>query len=431
MQRHAESAVPIPESPASLPTPRIPERFHALDGLRALAMLLGIYLHGAVSFMTGMPRGIWPVQDPHAHRGFDVAFLYIHAFRMPLFIMLAGFFGRMVYQKLGGRGFLRQRFVRLIIPLGVGLAVCLPIMHALYLQGGGLFGPPPREIVFGDLRLEFPPTLTKHGPALFHLWFIYNLALLCLLATGVRVLADRVLSSAALDRVDGAMRWLVGSGWGAPALALITLPLFYQMRTWTIDTPPTLVPDPKMLLFYGLFFGFGWLLQRQPQLLAGLERRAGRQVLLGSVLLFPLLLVLMGLWGQTQGQGPALLKLAGLGTHSLLSWWLVLGFTGLALRYLRRPNAVMRYLSDGAYWMYLAHLPLIVWLQVLVAPWDMPGLVKFLLVTHLTIALLLPSYEYLVRYTFIGRVLNGPKVRRARKVSGSVGLEQGREGAVG
>ncbi|WNG24746.1 acyltransferase family protein [Cystobacter fuscus] len=144
---------------------------------------------------------------------------------------------------------------------------------------------------------------------------------------------------------------------------------------------------------YGLFFGFGWLLQRQPEPLSGLQRRAGRQVLLASVLLFPLLLGVMGRWAPTQGQGPFTLKLLGDSLHSLITWALVLGFTGLALRYLNRPSPVMRYLSDGAYWMHLAHLPLVTWLQVLFAPLHLPALVKFLLVCHLAILLLLPSYE--------------------------------------
>jgi peptidoglycan/LPS O-acetylase OafA/YrhL len=409
--RSGSEHITLISTPPSLPTP---ERFHALDALRALAMLLGIYLHGALSFMVGLPRGVWPVQDIHRHNGFDVMFLYIHTFRMPLFFMLAGFFGRMVYQRIGGKDFLRQRFVRLGIPLVVGLAVFLPIMHVLYLQGATLFGPPPREIVFEGLRMNHPPTFSNRGPLLFHLWFIYTLLLVCLLATGARVLAGRVLSSATLGRVDGAMRWLVGSVWGVPVLALITLPVLSLMHSLTIDTPTTFIPEPRVLLFYGLFFGFGWLLQRQPALLSGLERRAGRQVLLVSALLFPLLLGVAGRWAQTQGQGPFVLKLLGFSIHSLITWALVLGFTGLALRHLNRPSPVMRYLADGAYWMYLAHLPLLAWLQLLFARLDMPALVKFLIVCHLAVLLLLPAYEYLVRYTIIGRVLNGPRSRKAK-----------------
>ena len=43
--------------------------------------------------------------------------------------------------------------------------------------------------------------------------------------------------------------------------------------------------------------------------------------------------------------------------------------------------------------------------------WPLPGLVKCLLVTVATMAVLLASYEWCVRYTFIGAVLNGRKYR--------------------
>ncbi|WP_395844409.1 hypothetical protein [Archangium violaceum] len=43
----------------------------------ALAMLLGIYLHGAMSFMTVLSRGFWPAQDIHRHGGFDVMVLVL------------------------------------------------------------------------------------------------------------------------------------------------------------------------------------------------------------------------------------------------------------------------------------------------------------------------------------------------------------------
>jgi glucans biosynthesis protein C len=412
MQSPVQSEAPLVAAP---PAPPPAERFHALDGLRALAMLLGIYLHAALSFIPDFPAGVCPARDIHPHGGFGVLFLYIHAFRMPLFFLLAGFLGRMLHQRLGGREFLRHRFVRLVIPLVVGMAVFLPLMYVLYLHGNDI--PDNSQAggsdVWGVPGVTYPPLFSEHGPLLMHLWFLYYLMLLSLLAVGVRVLAGRVLSSAALGRVDGAMRWLVGSGWGVPVLGLLTLPLFHQMREWTIDTALTLVPDPKMLLFYGLFYGFGWLLHRQPGLLSGLERGAGRQVLLASFLLFPLLLVLMGRWLEAGRQGPALLKLAGLGLHSLITWGLVLGFTGLALRYLTRPRVTMRYLADGAYWMYLIHLPLVIFLQILFAEVDLPALVKFLLITKLALVLMLPSYEYLVRYTVIGRVLNGQRARKA------------------
>src|SRR5688572_9662269 len=60
------------------------ERYHALDGVRAGAMLLGISIHAVVSFMINVPVD-WPVRDARRNIGFDVLAGWLHSFRMPLF----------------------------------------------------------------------------------------------------------------------------------------------------------------------------------------------------------------------------------------------------------------------------------------------------------------------------------------------------------
>ena len=48
----------------ALPAAAATEHYDALDALRAAAMLLGVVLHGAISYMTcRMPRLLWPVRS--------------------------------------------------------------------------------------------------------------------------------------------------------------------------------------------------------------------------------------------------------------------------------------------------------------------------------------------------------------------------------
>jgi len=55
--------------------------------------------------------------------------------------------------------------------------------------------------------------------------------------------------------------------------------------------------------------------------------------------------------------------------------------------------------------------PLVIALQVLVMRWQLPSLVKFLAICVVTYGLLLVSYEFAVRYTVVGTMLNGKKLR--------------------
>jgi peptidoglycan/LPS O-acetylase OafA/YrhL len=71
----------------------------------------------------------------------------------------------------------------------------------------------------------------------------------------------------------------------------------------------------------------------------------------------------------------------------------------------------VRYLSDASYWMYVVHLPLVMAAQWWVRDWDVPAIPKFVLVCMGISAVLLASYRALVRYTPIGTMLNGRRIR--------------------
>jgi hypothetical protein len=61
-----------------------PPHIPAFDALRGLAMLLGVVLHAAVSYMPHrMPNLLWAVHDSATSPVLDWVFWAIHSFRMP------------------------------------------------------------------------------------------------------------------------------------------------------------------------------------------------------------------------------------------------------------------------------------------------------------------------------------------------------------
>src|SRR5262249_25552570 len=76
----------------------------AIDALRGGAMLLGIVLHAAISYMPSrMPGLAWGVYEQETNWVFDVVFWWIHGFRLPLFFLIAGFFTGQAYESRGPR----------------------------------------------------------------------------------------------------------------------------------------------------------------------------------------------------------------------------------------------------------------------------------------------------------------------------------------
>ena len=70
-------------------------------------------------------------------------------------------------------------------------------------------------------------------------------------------------------------------------------------------------------------------------------------------------------------------------------------------------------MSDASYWLYIAHLPLVVLGQMLMVGWQVNVHVKYVLICAVVVGLLLATYHLGVRYTAIGTMLNGPRVRRS------------------
>lgn len=412
-------AIETAAAPSAFPAPALAvaptvsaaslERYHALDGVRAGAMLLGISIHAVVSFMVNAPVD-WPVRDVRRNIGFDVLAGWLHSFRMPLFFLVAGFFAHLLLQRRGTRGFVRHRLVRIGLPLVLGLASVVPLIAVVSVYAAANAGLlPAHSDGFGAVVEHFRSGQFFRTLNTVHLWFLYYLLAfygiaLALVAMGRLFSLGRWFAAG-----DVAMRKLVGSPWKALVLAVPTALALCLMQSPSFDNPVSFAYQPRLLLAYGIFFGFGWWLHRQPELLAELRRGAGRQLLLGLLLVFPLYLVLALKHIEARGAPGAWLKPAMMSAHALSTWLTVLGALGLALRYLGQPRPFVRYLADSSYWLYLIHPPLVIGLQLQFARVELPAGIKFLAIHLLAVPLMLLSYQLLVRETLIGRVLNGPR----------------------
>ena len=102
------------------------ERLHSLDAVRAFALMMGVALHASMSFIPGMLPGIWATVDAAPSTALGQLFFVTHIFRMSLFFVIAGFFGRLLYMRAGARGFWINRLKRIAVPLIIGWCVLFP-----------------------------------------------------------------------------------------------------------------------------------------------------------------------------------------------------------------------------------------------------------------------------------------------------------------
>lgn len=532
MQEHIsiESTESVNENSTQADTRR-----HDLDALRAFAMLLGIVLHGAMSFIPG-GGVLWGVQDSHADPLYGVLLASIHGWRMALFFLVSGFFTAMLWKKRGLRALLIHRFKRIFLPLLLSMVTVIPTMWIVsdylrsqgsaaafaspdgefsdaepsgsqsessnvnvwaavatddqaalkvYLDQGGdvlakdPYGSTPLHVacLFGRggtaellldadadlevlnddgkrpqdlLELDWATTASiaqmvqlpldqeevragreeiaraidektgravktalKAGnqtageatlfaslfefPVFFHLWFLW---FLCLYVGGFALIVKFVRASHVPAIPD---KWLLSRLrylWLIPFAAAAQYFMARAQYAYGPDTSVGLLPLPAVFAYYAIFFGYGAVYFGASDAEVVVGRGFVGKLAIAILILFP---VGLGLQGPDSVGGRILFAVM----QTSYAWVMSFGMIGLFHRFCRVPRFWLRYLSDSSYWLYLVHIPLLMVFQFLVRDWLVPSFVKLSLVCTATTALLLLSYQFCVRDTWVGLLLNG------------------------
>jgi hypothetical protein len=77
--------------------------------------------------------------------------------------------------------------------------------------------------------------------------------------------------------------------------------------------------------------------------------------------------------------------------------------------------------ADSSYWLYLAHMPVILVFQMALARTGWPPIAKLFVVLGAAIPVWLCSYHYLVRPTWLGAILNGRRSPIGRRTGWEAG----------
>ena len=233
------------------------------------------------------------------------------------------------------------------------------------------------------------------APVFHHLWFLYYLLWLVLALISF-VWINRKLSL--LKRVPDILIT-------TPLCLVVLFPLTLLVQRMMPDefgpvTAPGLLPWPPLLLYYGVFFMFGALCYGRERFESIFNR--SWPLLLGLAL--PCLLFGLALQSGN-GKGTILFSICAV----LFVWLMIFGLIGLFRAFFSSEDKQIRYVSDSSYWLYISHLPLMMFFQALVSTWHFSPYLKCLMICCFTVIPLMLMYRYSVRYTFIGTMLNGKR----------------------
>lgn len=393
----------------NIPAPE-PQRYHYLDNLRALAMLAGVLLHAGIAFSV-LTFELWPSANKEVSMFFDYWIWVLHTFRMPLFFLVAGFFAHYLVRSRSNGCFIKNRLMRIGLPFVIFWPLMLASLFGLMIYAASSLNVDTPIIKLVKFAMENPDQMQGQKPPLSttHLWFLYYLAMFSVVAG----LFYRFVKDGTRFYEWFAKPWVL-----LGVLPLVTAVVISRQVTPHM-APESFMPAPWALAFYGIFYYVGWVFFVKQSLLAIIEKAvfwlapaAAMAATLFCVFL-PEPLTLQDVMA-TIGKAPALTLQHALRAllTGVLAWYLSFLALWLAYRILNKKNAVLRYIADGSYWVYIIHLPIVVYLQYVFHNQNLPILLEFALISGITLSAGYLSYALLVRHTPIGWLLNGRRTKQ-------------------
>lgn len=371
-------------------------RLHFLDWLRICAFLLLILFHTGMYYVTWG----WHVKSPYASNAIEPLMRLSSPWRLSLLFLISGVASAFILHKAGVAAFLRQRSVRLLVPLLFGMAVIVPpqsyfeVVEKLGYAGG-----------YGDfLRLY---ASGYHGfcqdgclilPTWNHLWFVGYLWVYT-----VALAAIAALAGGAMARWGARLERLL-TGWKLIALPVAVLAVYRIALAMHFPTTHALIDDWFEHANNFSLFLLGALMAWRPGFWARTER--ARWAALGLAL---------GCWcvGEIFHAQPGAVRdhifseafaYAGaplLLVYALCQWSAIVAACGFAHRHLRSDGPARRYLTQAVFPVYIVHQTLIVCMAHLLKPAHLaPGLEASVLIV-LTLTISFAVFEVVRRFALL------------------------------
>ena len=410
------------------------ERYHGLDFVRAVAMMLGVVIHTCCFFRDDI-IGLWPAGDYHGDPLNTFTVKFIHFFRMQLFMLLAGFFAELVFQRKGMTHLMKDRIKRILIPFLIGIFFFVPIV--MFISNTTWVG--------GFTNVFEGATITERAKSyllwgaftdrnvfietqFWHFWFIYFLLYYYLLHWLFHLLGKRDFifrDNAILIKI---IHFSVTNKWGFIVLSVLAFPLHYSLQS-PMFWPSNFNFQVNELIYYFGFYMFGAYLYKNISLLSLLAKHCWFYLLISLPFVFILnepttrhdlmrsVIVDITSWKianiQVWEEGVFVngwFKVTIVFLRCAVSWTLCLGFIGLAHRYLNNPNRSVRYFADSAYWVFWIHVIFTCFFSRYAQQLSFENaMFKTVAIFYLILFCMYFLYNKFIRYTFLGDYFMGKR----------------------
>lgn len=354
-----------------------------MDSMRSVLMMLGVVLHSANVFI---PEQSWLI---YSERTTPVATLLveaIHAFRMPAFFVVSGFFCALTIGKYKAKKFAEIRLKRIAIPLLV-TALTFNSVQAYFLNTSGF-----RIFNAKDYFLD--------GGWVSHLWFLNNLiiyfsvaALLAwFLETPIRKLGNFIASIFTKIPLFLIVLFMPLTAIIILASNKIGFPLYSSLLG---------VFNTYDLLIYAPFFVFGSILAANIQLLY-------RFATINPVVSIPVVIACEYFSAFFPSDNRVTALVVNTYLNFLATWFLITLCFYLFHLFFNRQSSMWRFLSDASYSVYLFHHLFVVLVGYIIIQLPLNPLLSLSLLICIVGTITICMHKYLVmRIPVLSFLYNG------------------------
>lgn len=374
-------------------------------------LLLGVPFHASEIYRIS---GGYTIDSPDSSFIATLLTAAVHAFRMPAFFLLSGYFAAMLIGRRGAGPWLRGRVIRLGVPLACTTLGLGPLEQAL----ANHFG---ENLTWGDaFRLAWSAPVMEW---VNHRWFLVVLLLFsATLAVFARWLVVVPKADAWLEDQPGRREWAVAIFLlvllAAPSVAVLSGKLAGE---WLTESR-FLKQYADEYARYFVFFAAGAVIFAVP---GGLKRflqtsAAARVLLLTTATLYGASYFAFYRPGSLQDHWPASSALWGvrLAVEAIAGLLIARAFFAGMARVFTGPHPLVAYFVDAALCIYLVHEVFLLALGGVLLDDRWPPLVEVLLICSSTLAASVAVYEVARRVPILALALNGVPLNRRQRGSG-------------
>ncbi len=368
-------------------------RRYDLDWLRVLLILSVLVFHSLRLFdLEG-----WSVKSATTYLGVQVLVVFISRWLMPAIFVISGMATFYALDKRRAGRFVKDRALRLLVPLVAGLLTHIPLQGYLAQVSQNQYS--------GSFWQWYPGHFDSHfnwiGGHLWYLEVLFVFSLVCLplfiwlrSGSGSRVLA-----------------WL-GERLSAPAaLFLPVLPIILLSATLDPANGSLLTSEEFggwNLPSHLIFFLSGFVLASSPAMQASLRRIRWISLVTGVAIFFVAGGLVLALGGGEAAFGTPVYLLWTV-ISSVSCWACMLAILGIGMQRLNVRTPVLDYANEAVLPFYVLHQSVLFVVGFYVLNWAIPDLAKWAIILVSSFAIIMAMYEFLIRRLNVLRVLFGMK----------------------